>query len=85
MKKYRATGAVPCFKVMATEFMDTGELARYLGISKIKAISDRARGLGPPFVRYDGRSIRYERTAVDKWIAEHTVHPTNGNGSEKKG
>jgi len=55
--------------------MSTTELAAYLGISKIKAVSDRARGLGPPFVRFDGRSIRYEKTAVDKWIAEHTIQP----------
>ncbi len=60
---------------MATEFMDTAQLAEYLGISKIKAVSDRARGLGPPFVRYDGRSIRYRRSEVDQWVTERTVQP----------
>jgi excisionase family DNA binding protein len=58
-----------------TDFLNTAELAAYLGVSKIKLVSDRARGAGPPFVRFDGRSIRYERAAVDRWVAEHTVQP----------
>lgn len=55
--------------------MSTAELSTLLGISMVKAAADRRKGLGPPFVRYDGRSIRYERAAVVLWISEHTVKP----------
>lgn len=60
---------------MPNEFMNTRQLAEYLGVSKIKLVSDRARGVGPPFVRLDGRSIRYERAAIDLWVKGRTIQP----------
>lgn len=55
--------------------MSTTELADLLGISTVKVESDRRKGQGPPFLRMDGRSIRYERTVVLQWIVQHTVQP----------
>ncbi len=61
-----------------TRLLTEPEAAQYLGFSR-QFLRD-ARYLGqtragatcPPYVRV-GRSIRYDVTALDAWIQEHTV------------
>ncbi|MHB2026915.1 MAG: helix-turn-helix domain-containing protein [Elusimicrobiota bacterium] len=52
-------------------YMDVGELAGYLGISKwmiYKYIQQREI----PFIPY-GRIIRFDRAAIDRWTQTRTV------------
>jgi predicted DNA-binding transcriptional regulator AlpA len=37
----------------------------------------RRRGEGPPFLRLGRRSVRYELTAVDKWLARSLRSPAD--------
>lgn len=60
--------------------MTTREAAEYLRISK--TVLDRLRSTGPsglggmkeiPYVRMSAKCIRYEKAALDKWIADRIV------------
>jgi len=55
-----------------SEYMTTAELARYLSVSEVKLMQDRARGRGVPFLKI-GRSVRYARADVQKWISSQTA------------
>ena len=54
-------------------YMNTPEAAEYLGVSK--AFLDKARSTGlnkVPFTRV-GRLVRYDRVALDSWMASHST------------
>lgn len=55
----------------ATEYLNTEQAARYLGLSKVRLEMWRCRGGGPPYVRIGTRIIRYRRSQLDAWMAEH--------------
>jgi predicted DNA-binding transcriptional regulator AlpA len=60
-------------------FFNTRQAAAYLGISESWLRQRRMTGtLGcqrpaPPFVRL-GRSIRYNKSDLDRWLAQQSVH-----------
>lgn len=57
--------------VTLKRYLDVGELAEYLGVSKwliYKLIESR----DIPFVPF-GRLIRFDRLAIDRWVEKRTV------------
>lgn len=52
------------------------EAADYLRLSTRTLERLRCSGLGPKYVKL-GRSIRYQRDALDEWIAERVVRSTS--------
>jgi len=59
------------------------EAAAYIGHS-VRALRNwRVRGGGPRFVKISGRSVRYRRIDLDKWIESrlvaHTTEAANDN------
>ena len=57
--------------------LSTAELAKFLRISEQFLATARCRGEGPPWVRI-GRSIRYQKTDVVRWLNERTYQNTSG-------
>lgn len=53
--------------------LDTREAARYLKLKPQTLAHYRARGGGPPFIRFGIRAVRYRLTDLDKWIADNVV------------
>lgn len=54
------------------------EVADFLGISANALAKLRMEGgAGPEFIRLGARTIRYEWTAVHKWVAERTRTSTD--------
>jgi hypothetical protein len=57
------------------EWDDTEATARYIGGVPAKTLTNwRWQGYGPPYAKF-GRNVRYNRHAVDQWLAERTVRP----------
>lgn len=57
--------------------IDEKEAASYLRYS-VRALQNwRVRGVGPMFVKVSGRSVRYTRSDLQKWIAEKRVANTS--------
>lgn len=59
---------------MSDVFLDTKQLAEFLGISTSTAEAWRYRGGGPPYIKLAvggrrGGLIRYARAAVEAWLA----------------
>jgi len=52
-------------------YMDVGELAEYLGVSKW-LVYKFIEGRDIPFVPF-GRLIRFDRLAIDRWVERRTV------------
>jgi predicted DNA-binding transcriptional regulator AlpA len=50
--------------------MRTTEAARYVGLAPATLIRKRCQGGGPNFTRL-GRAVIYERSMLDRWIADH--------------
>lgn len=55
--------------VSAEEYLSTSQLARRLNTSEGHLKSLRKKGLGPPFVKFSDKCVRYPLAGVDKWIA----------------
>jgi len=57
-----------------TLILNTSEAAKHVGLAKATLDAWRCNGKtdGPPYIRM-GKAIRYSRTALDLWMAEHTV------------
>ena len=56
-------------------FLDTAQVAELTGLAEQTLVNWRCtRRAGPPFVRLGAR-VRYEREALEKWLAEQTVDP----------
>ena len=49
------------------------QLAEMLGCSRIKLRQDRAAARGVPFVKFEGRMVRYSLRTVRDYIARHTI------------
>ena len=52
-------------------FLDIGQLAELLGLSRSAIYGLRYQGDGPPFIRIGSR-VRYRPSDVDAWLAEQT-------------
>jgi predicted DNA-binding transcriptional regulator AlpA len=61
------------------EMMTEREAAAYLKVSAKRLANGRVYGDGPDFVKL-GRSVRYERAALDRWIAKGRRRSTSDIG-----
>jgi excisionase family DNA binding protein len=59
------------------------QAAAYLGLVPNTLAKWRMRGEGPPFVRV-GRLIRYDRTAIDRWVESQTRSSTSDPGPDAR-
>ena len=48
------------------------EVAEFLGITEQSLAQDRARGLGPPYIKH-GRRVRYRWSDVEAYLSATTV------------
>jgi len=48
------------------------QVAKHLAIEPRTLESWRTRGLGPKYVRYGRRSVRYRPSDVVQWVLDHT-------------
>jgi excisionase family DNA binding protein len=55
--------------------LTTAEVATFLGLKPITLVVWRVRRIGPPFVRVGGRTIRYNRSDLERYIAANTASP----------
>jgi len=53
-----------------SEYLNTIDAAAYLRISRKSLEMARCRGDGPPFIKV-GRTVRYERNALDGFMRAH--------------
>ena len=54
--------------------LDPPITARLLGVKPRTLEGWRRRGRGPAFVRLGGKTVRYRRKDLDRWLAERTVN-----------
>jgi excisionase family DNA binding protein len=58
-------------------FMTVDQVAKLIGVAKQTLDNWRStRRGGPPFVKLSDRAVRYERAAVLRWMAAHTIDPS---------
>jgi hypothetical protein len=55
-----------------TELLDTKEAAAFLKVSLVTLAKWRGKGTGPSYTR-TGRTIKYERRALETYLEENTV------------
>ncbi len=67
-----------------TNFLDTQQAARYLGLSAKTLARYRVTGDGPVFHRF-GNRIRYRRAALDAWADDREYASTVDDGSALAG
>lgn len=60
--------------------LTTREAAQYLAISFRTLEKLRCIGSGPPFVSIAPRAVRYQKSALDAWIASRSRHSTSDQG-----
>lgn len=53
--------------------MDTDQLSEYLQVPAKTIKWWRRRHEGPPFIKVNGRLVRYRLSAVDEWLDGQTV------------
>jgi excisionase family DNA binding protein len=56
------------------ELLTNAEVARILGITPRTLENWRQQGRGPEYLK-DGKVVRYERAAVERYIASMTITP----------
>jgi len=57
--------------------LNENDLEREYGLSKPWLRKRRRLKHAPPFIRLD-RMIKYNRSALESWLAQHVVEPRNG-------
>lgn len=60
-------------RVSDPPLMDTHEASDYLRVPAKTLRSWRDRGEGPPYIRVNGRLVRYRVGDVDAWLDKQTV------------
>jgi helix-turn-helix protein len=72
----KGTAAKINVPVVATDYMTTGEAAAYVKMSRqfLEAARYRGDGSGPGFIKL-GRSVRYRKSTLDKWMSAHDHSP----------
>jgi len=63
-----------------SRFLTPKELADEIGVSKSTLARWRAEGLGPPPTQAGPKTVLYERSGVERWIAKHTREMEGSNG-----
>ena len=62
---------------MENRLVTTKEAARFLGVSTAFLERDRWRGARIPFVKVGTRSVRYELSALEAYIAQQNRRSTS--------
>lgn len=63
----------------------TSELAaRYMGIPTDLLAEWRSKRMGPAYIRMTSVTLRYRLTAIEDWLAEHTVYPAAETESHER-
>ncbi|MGN6148118.1 MAG: helix-turn-helix transcriptional regulator [Rhizomicrobium sp.] len=62
------------FKDQPPEYFSTRTASQYLGVSAGWLSGARCHGKGPPYVRM-GRTIRYRRLTLEKWMTQREHDP----------
>lgn len=60
---------------MNTDFLDTVQAAKRLGLKKSTLDTWRCRGDGPPFVKM-GRAVRYRTADLERWVESRVMRNT---------
>ena len=60
----------------AARYLSTEAAATYLAVSRKTLEKWRLTGGGPPFCQIK-RAVRYDRTALDAWMAAHSRESTS--------
>ena len=63
---------------MENRLLTTKETARYLGVSCAFLERDRWRGAQIPFVKVGTRSVRYELSTLEQYVAGRKRRSTSG-------
>ena len=58
--------------MVSTGLVKPRELADFLGISEQSLAQDRARGIGPAYIKH-GRRVRYRWADVELYLSANTV------------
>ena len=67
-----------------TNYLNTYEAARWLGLSEKTLARYRAKGGGPAFYRF-GTQFRYRRTDLDDWAELHRSASASDDGTAPAG
>ncbi len=62
---------------MESRLLNTKQAAEYLGVSKAFLERDRWAGARIPFVKVGPRAVRYEFSALEKYVTERRRHSTS--------
>jgi predicted DNA-binding transcriptional regulator AlpA len=62
------------------EAIDTAEASRIVGFPPCTLHTWRSRGDGPPFLKFGGRSVRYQRRTLFQWLADRQRRNTADRG-----
>lgn len=66
---------VMVMKLVKSEYLSTSQASDFLGLSKQFLEISRHKGDGPPYVKL-ARLVKYRRSDLDKWMANHIRHNT---------
>lgn len=55
-----------------SEYLNTSQTAKYLGVSNSWLEGSRIKECGPPYVKV-GRIVRYNRASIDRWMLDNQV------------
>jgi predicted DNA-binding transcriptional regulator AlpA len=61
------------------------EVAKFLGVSEVTLADWRRLKKGPPFVRLEGRMVRYRASDIEAWLAAQEIRPSRIVGSPQGG
>ena len=64
------------FSIAHDDLKSTVAAAQYVDLSPSTLAKLRCAGGGPEYVKF-GRAVRYERAALDRWVASHRVKTTS--------
>jgi predicted DNA-binding transcriptional regulator AlpA len=65
--------------------LDTEAAAKYMNFSKHTLLGWRAKGCGPDYVRINQSTVRYEKTALDRWIDAKRIQIADDKAGAKRG
>ena len=63
------------------EYLNTQQVAAYLGVSHQWLEIGRSKGYGPPFIKAgygSGGIVRYKRSEIDRWMLDHQRNSCEG-------
>lgn len=62
--------------------LDTAAAAAFIGVEPRTLEDWRRRNVGPEFIVISRRCVRYDRRALERFLAERTVNPGPGAGAD---